>query len=154
MKQLLRTLTLGAALATSLGVSTVFAQNGEPHTLTASALFDKVTLNWKKPTDAITLQWHDGEDYNGKDGVLSNPEGAVTFYAGAKFTAAELANYVGQTVESVSLFEYRPIYRATVVIFENGKAVAEQPVDMSNFKRTHGVKPRCSILTPSRQAST
>lgn len=95
MKQLLRTLTLGAALATSLGVSTVFAQNGEPHTLTASALFDKVTLNWKKPTDAITLQWHDGEDYNGKDGVLSNPEGAVTFYAGAKFTAAELANYVG-----------------------------------------------------------
>ena len=53
MKQLLRTLTLGAALATSLGVSTVFAQNGEPHTLTASALFDKVTLNWKKPTDAI-----------------------------------------------------------------------------------------------------
>lgn len=47
MKQLLRTLTLGAALATSLGVSTVFAQNGEPHTLTASALFDKVTLNWK-----------------------------------------------------------------------------------------------------------
>lgn len=54
MKQLLRTLTLGAALATSLGVSTVFAQNGEPHTLTASALFDKVTLNWKKPTDAIT----------------------------------------------------------------------------------------------------
>lgn len=135
MKQLLRTLTLGAALATSLGVSTVFAQNGEPHTLTASALFDKVTLNWKKPTDAITLQWHDGEDYNGKDGVLSNPEGAVTFYAGAKFTAAELANYVGQTVESVSLFEYRPIYRATVVIFENGKAVAEQPVDMSNFKK-------------------
>lgn len=86
--------------------------------------------------------------------MLSNPEGAVTFYAGAKFTAAELANYVGQTVESVSLFEYRPIYRATVVIFENGKAVAEQPVDMSNFKRTHGVKPRCSILTPSRQAST
>lgn len=56
MKQLLRTLTLGAALATSLGVSTVSAQNGEPHTLTASALFDKVTLNWKKPTDAITLQ--------------------------------------------------------------------------------------------------
>lgn len=56
MKQLLRTLTLGAALATSLGVSTVFAQNGEPHTLTASALFDKVTLNWKKPTDALTLQ--------------------------------------------------------------------------------------------------
>lgn len=154
MKQLLRTLTIGAALATSLGVSTVFAQNGEPHTLTANALFDKVTLNWKKPTDAITLQWHDGDDYNGKDGVLSNPEGAVTFYAGAKFTAAELTNYVGQTVESVSLFEYRPIYRATVVIFENGKAVAEQPVDMSNFKKNTWRKATLHILTPSRPVST
>ena len=45
MKQLLRTLTLGAALATSLGVSTVFAQNGEPHTLTASALFERALKN-------------------------------------------------------------------------------------------------------------
>ncbi len=135
MKRILRLLTVGAALAAPLGAGTVYAQNGEPHSVTANALFDKVTVSWKKPTDAIKLQWHNDVDYNGADGKLTNPEGAVTFYAGAKFTAAELSNYVGQVVDSIAMFEYRPIYRATILIYENGKVVVEQPMDMSNFQK-------------------
>ena len=135
MKRFLRLLTVGAALTAPLGAGTAYAQSGEPHTVTANALFDKVTLSWKKPADAVTLQWHNDEDYNGADGQLANPEGAVTFYAGAKFTAADLTNYVGQTVDSVAMFEYRPIYRATVLIYEDGKVVVEQPVDMSNYTK-------------------
>lgn len=135
MKRFLRLLTVGAVLAAPLGAGTVYAQNGEPHTVTASALFDKVTVSWKKPASAITLQWHNDVDYNGADGKLDNPNGAISFYAGAKFTAAELSNYVGQTVDTIAMFEYRPIYRATIVIYENGEAVLQQPVDLSNYTK-------------------
>ncbi len=136
MKHYLRTLTIGAVLSiTSGGATVAYAQHGQPHTVAAQTLFDQVTLTWEKPTDAITLQWHDGEDYNGADGVLTNPEGAVTFYVGSKFTEADLANYVGEQVDAISMFEYRPIYKATVIIYENGKPVVEQPVDLTDYKK-------------------
>lgn len=136
MKHYLRTWAFAAALAfASGGTNMALAQHGQPHTVTAKTLFDQLTLSWEKPTDAINLKWHDGEDYNGADGVLTNPEGSVTFYAAAKFTATELANHVGEQVEAISMFEYRPIYKATVIIYENGKAVVEQPVDLTGYKK-------------------
>lgn len=137
MKHYLRSLAICATAAFFYtgGGNAVYAQQGQPHTVKANALFNQVTLSWQKPTDAVSLQWHNDEDYNGADGKLANPEGAVTFYTGAKFTAAELANYVGEQVDTISMFEYRPIYKASVIIYENGKAVVEQPVDLTNYKK-------------------
>jgi len=136
MKHYLRTLTLGAALSLAFGgANEAYAQHGQPHSVSAKTLFDQVTITWEKPTDAISLQWHDGEDYNGTDGVLKNPEGAVTFYAGAKFSEADLANYVGEQVDTISMFEYRPVYKATVIIYENGKPVVEQAVNLADFHK-------------------
>ncbi len=117
------------------GGGKICAQSGQPHSLKADVTFQDVTLSWKAPTDDITLQWHDDEDYNGLDGVLKDPQGAVEFYAASKFTADELAPYAGQTIDAVRYWEYREIFKASVVIFEDGKAVYEQPADLSGFEK-------------------
>lgn len=111
------------------------AQNGQPHSLKADVSFSDVTLSWKKPAEALTLQWHDGEDYNGKDGMLTSPEGTAIVYAAAKFTADDLKNYVGETVESIEYFEYREVLNTWILIYENGKVVREQAVDLSNYEK-------------------
>lgn len=111
------------------------AQNGQPHSLKADVSFSDVTLSWKKPAEALTLQWHDGEDYNGKDGLQNNPEGTIIIYAANKFTADDLKNYVGETVESIKFFEYREVLNASVFIYENGKVVRQQAVDLSNYEK-------------------
>ena len=87
------------------GGGKICAQSGQPHSLKADVTFQDVTLSWKAPTDDITLQWHDDEDYNGLDGVLKDPQGAVEFYAASKFTADELAPYAGQTIDAVRYWE-------------------------------------------------
>lgn len=97
--------------------------------------FQDVTLSWKAPADEIVLQWHDDEDYNGLDGVLKDPQGAVEFYAASKFTADELAPYSGQTIDAVRYWEYREVFKASVIIFEDGKAVYEQNADLSEFEK-------------------
>ena len=84
-----------------IGECSICAQNGQPHSLKADVTFQDVTLSWKAPADEITLQWHDGEDYNGLDGILKDPQGAVEFYAASKFTPGELAAYAGQTIDAV-----------------------------------------------------
>lgn len=125
-----------AAMASALSAAgTAYAQDGQPHSLKASANFSDVTLSWKTPADAITLQWHDDEDYNGVDGTLKNPEGAVTLYTAAKFTAEELKAYAGQTVQSISYFEYREVFKASVLIYEDGVPVREQAADLSGFEK-------------------
>jgi len=123
-----------------------FAQDGQPHSLTATAVFSDVTLDWKTPTDAITLQWHDGQDYNGASGAQSDPEGGSVIYAAAKFTPSELKDYAGQTVESISYFEYREVYKAAVLIYEDGKVVAEQEADLQNFTKNSWRK--VTLATP------
>ena len=125
-----------AIFATSLlGCGTAFAQNGQPHSLTADVSFTDVRLNWKKPTDAITLQWHDGDSYNGTDGKLDNPEGSITYYVASKFSANDLDDYAGLSVDSIAYYEYRPVYKASVLVYENGELVAEQEAQLDNFKK-------------------
>lgn len=79
-----------------MGGLNVCAQNGQPHSVKAEVSFSDVKLSWKPPTDPITLQWHDGKDYNGFDGILKNPQGSIELYAASKFSASFLTNYVGQ----------------------------------------------------------
>lgn len=117
------------------GGGEIHAQNGQPHSLKADVTFQDVTLSWKAPADEIVLQWHDDEDYNGLDGVLKDPQGAVEFYAASKFTADELAPYSGQTIEAVRYWEYREVFKASVIIFEDGKPVYEQNADLSEFEK-------------------
>lgn len=117
------------------GLNTISAQNGNPHSLTGEAKFNNVVLNWQAPATDITLQWHDGEDYNGTDGVLSNPQGSVVYYVANKFTKEDLKNSVGEVIDSMSFFEYRPAYKVTALIYENGTPVVEQNVDLSNFTK-------------------
>lgn len=129
-------LQLAAALVfLSSGTTDALAQAGGPHTVTADVSFSDVTLKWKAPNDKITLQWHDGEDYNGMDGQLSTPEGMVVFYAASKFLPDELSYVAGQTVESINFFEYKSMYKVNVLIYENGKVVREQPADLSGYKK-------------------
>lgn len=117
------------------GQNAVKAQNGNPHTLVGDVTFNNVVLSWKAPATDITLQWHDGEDYNGTDGVLADPQGSVVYYVANKFTKEDLKNYVGEVIDSMSFFEYRPAYKVTALIYENGEPVVEQNVDLSNFTK-------------------
>ena len=71
-KNYLYAFSASAAFALLGGVE-ANAQSGQPHTLTAESVYRNVKLNWKKPTEKITLQWHDGEDYNGIDGKTHDP---------------------------------------------------------------------------------
>lgn len=111
------------------------AQNGQPHSLKADVTFQDVSLSWKAPADEIVLQWHDDEDYNGVDGFLKDPQGAVEFYVGAKFTADELTAYAGQKIDSVRYWEYREVFKASVVVFEDGQPVYEQEADLGGFEK-------------------
>lgn len=122
-------------VAAGMGAANVAAQNGQPHSLKADALFSDVELTWKAPAENITLEWHDGSSYNGVDGKQNNPEGAAVLYAGAKFAAADLLNYVGETVDSIRYFEYRNVSNVRVLVYENGTCVRDQKVDVSGFQK-------------------
>lgn len=131
---LFRTFALLTVASGILG-GKICAQNGQPHTLKADVTFQDVSLSWKAPADNIVLQWHDDEDYNGFDGKLKDPQGAVEFYVASKFTAAELADYAGQQIDSVRYWEYREVFKASVVIYEDGKPVYEQAADLTGFEK-------------------
>ena len=128
--------TLSAAMVCLFaGLTDAKAQNGNPHTLTGDVTFSNVTLNWQAPASDIKLQWHNDYDYNGTDGVQSNPQGGVVYYVASKFTKEELKGYVGEEVDSMSFFQYRPSYKVTGMIYEDGAPVLEQPVDLSGFEK-------------------
>ena len=133
-KIFLRAITL-LMVASGIVGGKLCAQNGQPHSLKADVTFQNVSLSWKAPADDIVLQWHDDEDYNGLDGVLKDPQGAVEFYVGAKFTADELAAYAGQKIDSVRYWEYREVFKASVVVFEDGQPVYEQAADLGGFEK-------------------
>lgn len=124
-----------SAALTMLGGVEAQAQNGQPHTLTAATSYRTVALNWQKPTDRIELKWHDGEDYNGKDGSVTDPEGAVCFQVASKFTADDLTNVAGEKVDSIGFFQYRPVYKVSVLIYEDGQLVAEKEADLSKYEK-------------------
>ncbi len=101
----------------------------------AETEFSDDKVSWKKPSDKITLQWHDGESYNGIDGTLKDPEGTVTLYAAAKFEPEDLKPYAGTALDSVMYFEYRDVYRVNVLIYEDGVVVRDEEADLSGFEK-------------------
>lgn len=135
MKQILHTLCAVVLFTFVIGVGTASAQNGQPHSLSATAYCNKVNLAWQAPASDVTLQWHDGNDYNGSDGVLNNPEGAVTIYVANKFTASDIAPYVGESIDAIAYYQYRPLIKGEVMIYENGEPVASTPADLSQFSK-------------------
>lgn len=124
------------AFISAIAVCTIpgaVAKTGAPHTLNATSTFDEVTITWQAPDAAKELKWHDGTSYDGDDVEPASPQTHQRFYAGALFTAADLVYSVGETIEAVSFFQYRPAFAETIVIFENGVKVSETAADPSKF---------------------
>lgn len=126
--------TLTLALFALANASVVSAQTAAPHTVTATANYNAVTVDWEAPVDDIKLKWHNEYDYNAADGIVFNSEDATTFYVSNFFTADDLKNFVGKSVESISYMQYREIYRATMLVYVDEEVVAEKVDDQSNFE--------------------
>lgn len=122
------------AAVACLGLN-VMAQQGKPHSVTATTNLADVTLAWKAPASPITLQWHDGSSYNGMDGKAFTPGGTNVIYAANKFTPADLAAVAGQQVKSISFFDYRHCYKVNVQIYENKQLVADKAADLSTYTK-------------------
>lgn len=129
---LLKTLALVAVACLGLNAT---AQQGKPHSVTATANLADVTLSWKAPADPIMLQWHDGSSYNGMDGKAFTPGGTNVIYAANKFTPADLAAVAGQQVKSISFLDYRHCYKVNVQIYENKQLVADKAADLSTYTK-------------------
>lgn len=112
-----------------------FAKSGKPHSLSATANFTEVTLTWQAPNAEKKLQWHNDYAYNGDDGTTSDYQKPVEFYSGALFTADDLKANVGEVIEAISFYQYRPVISATVVVFEDGAIVSETQADPTTFKK-------------------
>ncbi|MDE7465984.1 MAG: T9SS type A sorting domain-containing protein [Muribaculaceae bacterium] len=111
------------------------AKTGAPHTFTAQSSYTDVNLKWCKPSDVKELKWHSGRDYNGDTAPASDSQKTVKTWVGSKFTAADLANVVGEQVEAISFFQYRPVVGVTVALLEDGVVVAEGTADNSKYEK-------------------
>ena len=125
-----------AAIASSVMVSmNAWSQSGQPHSVKASAIFDQVTVQWNAPASDIELKWHDDKSYNGMDGLRNDPQGTSVIYAASKFLPSELAAVAGEKIDAIAYFQYRNVTNVRVMIYENGKVVRDQPVDVSGFSK-------------------
>lgn len=115
--------------------ATLCAVRTAPHSVAATTNFNDVTLSWQAPTAPIELKWHDGEDCNGYDGVAGDPQGMQELIMAARFTPNELKASACMVVDSISYFEYRDFVEAYAQIYENGKLVRNQPIDLTGFVR-------------------
>lgn len=111
------------------------ARKGSPHSFTANSTFNTVELGWKAPTEAKTLKWHSGRDYNGSQGIQTSTQRPAVIYVSSLFTAADLQDFVGESITSVDYFEYRPVTAVTAIIYEDETVVREQAFDLSNYKK-------------------
>ncbi|MDO4512053.1 MAG: dockerin type I domain-containing protein [Bacteroidales bacterium] len=136
MKKITTIMRRTAVVATAMAGITAWAQNGQPHSVKASVNFDQVTVQWNAPATDIELKWHNSYDYNGMDGVQSNPQGPCVIYGGSKFLPSELAAVAGQQVEAIAYKQYRDVSNIRVQIYENGVLVRDQVVDVSGFSKT------------------
>lgn len=118
-----------------LSANMAFAQNGAPHTVSARATFETVNLSWQAPASPLTLQWHDGSDYNGMAGRPQYPNGPNVIYMASKWTPTELGVVAGERIDSLFYWQYRPVYEANVQIYENKELVRDQAVNLAGFER-------------------
>ncbi len=134
------TRSLGAALAAILCATPAYATRGGAHTLVADAYFQQVRLQWRAPEAPKTLQWHDDYDYNGDNFINGDLQKAQVAYAGAKFTAEDLKDYVGQVVDGITYAQYRNVAKVTGLVYENGVVVSQGVADHSKYVKNTTLK--------------
>ena len=122
-------LALMCMLCLSAVAQTLYA----PHSLKATPNFNTVKLDWKAPGAKNALQWHNDYAYNGDDGVKADPNGPLQIYMGAKFDANDLENVAGEVIDSIGYYEYREMVNLTFFIYENGKEVYSEPLDVTGY---------------------
>lgn len=127
-----RSLILAAVATFTLGAT---AQNGGPHTVTATANLADVNLTWKTPASPIVMHWHDNSSYNGMDGIPATPGGPLVIYAANKFAPADLKALAGQQIKSISFFDYVHAYKVNVQIYEDKFLAVDQAADLTTFTR-------------------
>ncbi len=123
-----------------LAVFGSYAKNGAPHSLVVEPNYTDVKLTWCAPEASKELKWHSGRDYNGDTAPSSDGQKMTKTYVAAKFDANDLKNYVGEKVEAITYFQYRPVYKATVMVYENGVVVSEALADPSLYVKNTPVK--------------
>lgn len=124
-------------LATAIGLNamSVSAEQGAPHSLVVSPMFSNLNIKWSAPQNIKELRWHNNESYNGEGGLIKDPQGTAIIYASSVWDANDLKNHVGETLESVTYYQYYPAISATVIVYENEVPVVKQPADMSKFEK-------------------
>lgn len=123
------------ALTGVLAIPTMQAYKGAPHTVTCENVFSEVSLEWKAPEKAKMLQWHDDYAYDGDTGVSNDPQKPATFYVSAFFDANDLYASVGEKIKSITIHQYRPVYKATVLVYEDEVVVAQADADPDLFEK-------------------
>lgn len=122
-------------LSGALAVVGMTAKTGAPHTFTAQGNFCEVTLGWEAPNAAKNLQWHNDYAYNGDTGPCNDPQKTAVFWSSALFLAEDLKANVGDVIEAISYYQYRPVYKTTVQVYENDVLVSEEVADTTLFKK-------------------
>lgn len=135
MKKITSFLRTTALVASAMVSINAWSQHGQPHSVTASANFDQVTVQWSAPSAPIELKWHNSYDYNGMSGTQNSPQSACVIYGGSKFSPSELAAVAGEQVEAIGYFQYRNVSNIRVQLYENGVVVRDQAVDVSDYKK-------------------
>ncbi len=133
-KTLLLARSVVASLLITASAITANASAGAPHSVTATANYNTVQLDWEAPSADIKLKWHNEYDYNAADGRTYNSEEMTSFYVSNYFTAEDLKNVVGKQVKSISYMQYRTIYKVTVLVYVNDKVVSTGVDDQSAFE--------------------
>ena len=136
-------LPLAALVAFSANAQDVKAP---PHSLKGTVNYTTVNLSWKAPTEDNVLQWHNDYSYNGISGIQTDPEGPATIYAANKFSPADLVGKAGEKVTHIAYNEYRYISDVTVMIYEDGKCVYSQPVQVTDWVKD--VMRKVELSTP------
>ncbi len=134
------TRSLGAVLAAILCTAPSYARQGAPHTLTADAQFTTVDLKWRAPQAPKTLQWHNDYDYNGDNFTVTDTQKAQVCYAGARFTADDLKEYVGEVVDGITFHQYNDVVKVSGIVYEDGKIVAQGVADHSKYAKNEKLK--------------
>lgn len=106
------------------------AKKGAPHTFSVTPNYSTLQVSWLNPTEAKELKWHDDEDYDGDSGKQSTSQSPAVIYVASEFSPADLAMVKGEKIESLNYFEYRPTINIKAIIWEDGKIVREQDVDL------------------------
>ena len=120
-------------LTALLGYNFAMAQTGAPHTLRGESQVASVSLNWKSPAEAKTMQWHNDTPYNGVSGVSLNGEIPVLYIAN-RFDKDDLKEYKGSVIDAISFCNYSAVLEVSLLLYENDKVVREQKVNIENLK--------------------